>query len=53
MSSDMMWFMNDYKRPQYESYLENLSESVVRETGLSREKLKEVLNIMYENRVIN
>lgn len=53
MSNDIMWFMKDYKRPQYEIYLEDLSESAVRETGLSREKLKEVMDIMYEHRVIN
>lgn len=42
-----------YKRPQWEIYLEDAPESVIRETGLSREKLKQVLEVLYENRIIN
>lgn len=42
-----------YKKPVWETYLEDCSESVIRETGLSREKLKEILQVMYENRIIN
>lgn len=42
-----------YRKPQWESYLEDAPESVIQETGLSREKLKQVLEIVYENRIIN
>ena len=42
-----------YKKPQWESNLEDVSERVIEETGLSRDKLKQVLEIMYEHRVIN
>lgn len=45
------WF--DYKKPEWEENLENISESIVRETGLSRKKLKEIMDIMYEHGVIN
>lgn len=49
--ANFTWYT--YKRPLWQSYLEDLSESAVRETGLSREKLKQVLEVMYEHRVIN
>ena len=42
-----------YKRPGWETYLEDAPEDVIRETGLSREKLKQVLEVMYDNRIIN
>jgi hypothetical protein len=45
------WFT--YKRPTWEIYLENASEDVIRRTGLSREELKHVLDVLHEERVIN
>lgn len=42
-----------YNKPNWETYLENAPESVIKETGLSRDKLKQVLNVLYESRVIN
>ncbi len=42
-----------YKKPTWETNLEDASESVIRETGLSREKLKQVLETLYDNRIIN
>lgn len=42
-----------YKEPSWETYLENAPEYVIQETGLSREKLKQVLDILHENRIIN
>lgn len=48
-----LWFLHDYKKPSWENYLEEASESVIEETGLSREKLKQVLDVLYENRIIN
>lgn len=37
----------------WEYNLNNASESVIEETGLSREKLEEVLKILDENRIIS
>lgn len=37
----------------WEHNLNNASEDVIRETGLSREKLEEVLQILDENRIIS
>ena len=42
-----------YRKPSWETYLESTPESVVKQTGLSREKLKQILEVLYENRVIN
>lgn len=42
-----------YQAPNWETYLENAPESVIKETGLSREKLKQVLETLYEHRIIN
>lgn len=41
-----------YEKPQWEVKLEDLSQRVIDETGLSREKLKQVLEVMYEANVI-
>lgn len=43
---------SDYKRPDWEENLENISESIVKQTGLSRIKLKQVLDVLYENGVV-
>lgn len=45
------WFT--YRRPQWEIYLEDASESVIEETGLTREQLKRVLDVLHEHRIIN
>ena len=42
-----------YNKPSWEIYIEDASESVIKETGLSREKLKQVLEVLYEHRIIN
>lgn len=42
-----------YQTPNWETYLADAPEYVIQETGLSREKLKQVLNVLYEHRVIN
>jgi hypothetical protein len=45
------WF--DHQTPQWETYLSDAPESVIRKTGLPRKQLKQVLQVLYENRVIN
>lgn len=52
MSSFMLPSLK-YKKPTYELYLEDAPKHVIEETGLSREKLKQVLDVLYEHRVIN
>lgn len=42
-----------YRKPSWETNLEDAAESVIKETGLSREKLKQVMETLYEHRVIN
>lgn len=42
-----------YNKPQWEVYLENIREDIIKETGLSREKLKQILEVLYVNRIIN
>lgn len=48
----MITWVHDNK-PTWETNLEKASESVVEETGLSREQLQDILNVLYEHRVIN
>jgi hypothetical protein len=43
----------DYRKPLWETYLEEAPESVIHQTKLSRQELKEILDILYENRIIN
>lgn len=45
------WF--DIKKPQWESYLDEADEDVINQTGLTREKLKQVLEVLHEHRIIN
>lgn len=42
-----------YKKPNWEMYLDDAPEGVIKETGLSREKLKQVMEVLYEHRIIN
>lgn len=42
-----------YKAPNWETYLEDAPEYVIQETGLSREKLKQVLDVLHDHRIIN
>lgn len=46
-------FLKEDDLPQWQVYLERASDYVIDQTGLSREKLKEVLDVLYENRIIN
>jgi hypothetical protein len=48
-----IWNPWKLERANWETYLEDCPESVIRETGLSREKLKQVLQVMHDHRVIN
>lgn len=48
-----MYWMSDYKKPQWKTYLEDAPEYVIQETGLSREKLQQVLATLHEHRIIN
>lgn len=43
----------DYKKPQWKTYLDDAPNYVIEETGLSREKLEQVLEVLYDHRVIN
>lgn len=52
MSSFMLESLR-YRKPSWETYLEDASDRVIEETGLSREKLKKVLEVLYEHRIIN
>lgn len=40
-------------RPLWKSYLEEASDYVIEQTGLTKEQLKDVLQVMYEHRIIN
>lgn len=53
MSSFILDGWKSSKKPNWESSLEDASESVIRKTGLSREKLRQVMETMYEHRIIN
>lgn len=44
------WF--SHSKPEWESNLEALTDDKIRLTGLSREKLKYVLEIMFDQKVI-
>jgi hypothetical protein len=44
------WF--SHSKPEWESNLETLTDDKIRLTGLSREKLKYVLEIMHDQKVI-
>lgn len=46
-------FLKEDDLPQWQVYLERASDYVIDQTGLYREKLKEVLDVLYENRIIN
>jgi len=39
--------------PQWKTYLNVAPNYVIEETGLSREKLGEILDILHEHRIIN
>lgn len=44
------WF--SHTKPEWESNLEALTDDKIHLTGLSREKLKYILEIMYEQKII-
>lgn len=44
------WF--DYQKPEWEENLENTSDYVLDKTGMSRDKLKSVLEYLHEHGVI-
>lgn len=46
------WWM-DERKPAWKIYLDEADETVIKQTGLSREKLKNVLDILHEYRIIN
>jgi hypothetical protein len=46
-----IWFLED--QPLWKKHLDRADECTIQQTGLSREKLEEVLEILYESRVIN
>lgn len=43
----------DYRTPTWETYLESTPQFVIDQTGLTKEELKKVLEILHEHRVIN
>lgn len=45
------WF--DVRKPQWQTYLEDAPESVIRKTGLTRKELKKTLDVLHEHRIIN
>lgn len=51
MSNHGLWFLKD--QPIWKQNLDRTDEYTIEQTGLSREKLEQVLEILYENRVIN
>lgn len=40
-------------RPLWIDYLEEAPDYVIEETGLTKEQLKQILQVMYEHRIIN
>ncbi len=45
------WF--SYKKPKWETNLQWCSDNIIEKTGLSRERLKKVLEILHENNIID
>ena len=45
--------LNNYQKPAWENYLENTPDWKLKETGLSREKLHQVLSVLHDLRIIN
>lgn len=45
------WFED--KKPVWKIYLNDAPQSIIDETGLSREELEKILDILHENRIIN
>lgn len=43
----------DIQEPVWETYLDRAPEDVIRETELSREELKRVLQVLHEHRIIH
>ncbi|RBP89592.1 hypothetical protein DFO70_111248 [Cytobacillus firmus] len=43
------WF--SYDKPKWETNLEGCSDEVIKKTGFSREQLKKVLEVLYQNRI--
>ena len=43
----------NYRKSNWETYLEYADDSVVEETGLSKEKLHEILTILQEHQIVN
>lgn len=42
-----------YQKPTWKIYLEDTPDWKLKETGLSREKLHQVLDVLYDLRIIN
>lgn len=49
----MQFGFTKFDKPKWETKLESTDEKTVRKTGLSKEKLKEILKVLYDNGVIN
>lgn len=49
------FFGNDYdkRKPVWKIYLDDAPEHVIRQTGLSRKELENVLQVLDEHRIIN
>jgi hypothetical protein len=45
------WF--SYKKPKWETNLEWCSDDIIKQTGLSRERLIKALEVLYEHKIID
>jgi transcription initiation factor IIE alpha subunit len=49
----MFKIWEDTRKPLWDRYLEEAPNYVIDETGLNREELRKVLQVLYDNRIIN
>lgn len=45
--------LREINEPVWKEYLRKSPEHIIRETGLSRERLEQVLEILYDNHIIH
>lgn len=46
-------FWEPERRPIWKIYLQDAPESVIEKTGLEKEELEKILDILHEHRIIN
>jgi hypothetical protein len=49
----ILMFWEPERRPVWKIYLQDAPESVIEKTGLEKEELEKILDILHEHRIIN